>query len=194
VICLTRRCGAWLPQVCSLFRASDRTPREAPIPLDAELINAFLSAVQTVLVQETGVSATRESRPGIDRSTTTPYEITAIIGITGDIAGMVMISMPKETALRFYSAVMGEEKTEADSIVASAIAEFTNTVSGTAAITLDDKGLSAAAFLDQLQGKSAKSPLALGKDITYTGDAKAAEAVLGAVRRGLQMLAVAGSK
>ena len=58
----------------------------------------------------------------------------------------------------------------------------------------DDKGLSAAAFLDQLQGKSAKSPLALGKDITYTGDAKAAEAVLGAVRRGLQMLAVAGSK
>jgi len=129
--------------VCSLFRASDRTPREAPIPLDAELINAFLSAVQTVLVQETGVSATRESRPGIDRSTTTPYEITAIIGITGDIAGMVMISMPKETALRFYSAVMGEEKTEADSIVASAIAEFTNTVAGTAAIALDDKGLSA---------------------------------------------------
>ena len=143
MICLTRRCGAWLPQVCSLFRASDRTPREAPIPLDAELINAFLSAVQTVLVQETGVSATRESRPGIDRSTTTPYEITAIIGITGDIAGMVMISMPKETALRFYSAVMGEEKTEADSIVASAIAEFTNTVAGTAAIALDDKGLSA---------------------------------------------------
>ena len=143
MICLTRRCGAWLPQVCSLFRASDRTPREAPIPLDAELINAFLSAVQTVLVQETGVSATRESRPGIDRSTITPYEITAIIGITGDIAGMVMISMPKETALRFYSAVMGEEKTEADSIVASAIAEFTNTVAGTAAIALDDKGLSA---------------------------------------------------
>ena len=143
MICLTRRCGAWLPQVCSLFRASDRTPREAPIPLDAELINAFLSAVQTVLVQETGVSATRESRPGIDRSTTTPYEITAIIGITGDIAGMVMISMPKETALRFYSAVMGEERAEADSIVASAIAEFTNTVSGTAAIALDDKGLSA---------------------------------------------------
>jgi hypothetical protein len=58
----------------------------------------------------------------------------------------------------------------------------------------DDKGLSAAAFLDQLQGKSAQSPLALGKDVTYSGDAKAAEAVLGAVRRGVHMLAVAGSK
>ena len=58
----------------------------------------------------------------------------------------------------------------------------------------DDKGLNAATFLDQFKGKSTQSPLALGKDITYTGDAKAAEAVLGAVRRGLQMLAVAGSK
>jgi hypothetical protein len=36
--------------------------------------------------------------------------------------------------------------------------------------------------------------LAIGKDITYAGDTKAAEAVLGAVRRGLQMLAVAGGK
>ena len=58
----------------------------------------------------------------------------------------------------------------------------------------DDKGLNAAAFLDQLKGKTAKSPLALGKDIQYSGDAKAAEAVLSAVRRGLQMLAVAASK
>jgi Na+-translocating ferredoxin:NAD+ oxidoreductase RnfG subunit len=58
----------------------------------------------------------------------------------------------------------------------------------------DEKGLSAAAFLDQFKGKTAQSPLALGKDITYAGNAKSAEAVLSAVRRGLQMLAVAGRK
>ena len=58
----------------------------------------------------------------------------------------------------------------------------------------DEAGLSAAAFLDQFKGKSAASPLALGKDFNYAGDAKAAEAVLSAVRRGLHMLAVAGGK
>ena len=58
----------------------------------------------------------------------------------------------------------------------------------------DDKGLSTAAFLDQLKGKTAQSPLTLGKDVRFTGDAKAAEAFLGAVRRGLQMLAVAAGK
>ena len=56
----------------------------------------------------------------------------------------------------------------------------------------DDKGLSAPAFLDQLKGKSTQAPLAVGKDIKYTGDAKSAEAFLSAVRRGLQMLAAAG--
>jgi Na+-translocating ferredoxin:NAD+ oxidoreductase RnfG subunit len=58
----------------------------------------------------------------------------------------------------------------------------------------DEKALGAAAFLDQFQGKNAKSPLTLGKDINYTGDAKAAEAVVSAVRRGLQMLATAAGK
>src|SRR5262249_27617641 len=55
----------------------------------------------------------------------------------------------------------------------------------------DDKDLSAATFLDQLKGKNAQSPLAVGKDIKYSGDAKSAEALLSAVRRGLQMLAAA---
>ena len=55
----------------------------------------------------------------------------------------------------------------------------------------DDQGLSAAAFLDQLKGKTTQSPLAVGKDIKYAGNAKSAEAFLSAVRRGLQMLATA---
>ena len=58
----------------------------------------------------------------------------------------------------------------------------------------DDTSVGTAAFLDQLKGKKAQSPLSLGKDIRYPGDAKAAEAVLSAVRRGLQMLVVAGNK
>jgi hypothetical protein len=58
----------------------------------------------------------------------------------------------------------------------------------------DDPGLSASSFLDQLKGKTSQSPLALGKDVRYEGNAKAAEAVLGAVRRGMLLLAAAGAK
>jgi len=55
----------------------------------------------------------------------------------------------------------------------------------------DDPGLGAAAFLDQIKGKGIQSPLAAGRDISYAGDAKAAQALLNAVRRGLHLLAAA---
>jgi hypothetical protein len=55
----------------------------------------------------------------------------------------------------------------------------------------DDPGLGVPAFLDQVKGKSTQSPLAVGKDIQYAGDAKAAQALLNAVRRGLHLLAAA---
>ena len=58
----------------------------------------------------------------------------------------------------------------------------------------DDPALSTAAFLGQFQGKNAGSPLALGRDIRFPGNPKAAEIFLNTVRRGLQMLAAAGSK
>ncbi len=55
----------------------------------------------------------------------------------------------------------------------------------------DDPALAQAAFLDQIQGKSAKSPLKTGQDIRFSGNAQAADAVLSAVRRGLFLLGAA---
>ena len=58
----------------------------------------------------------------------------------------------------------------------------------------DDPGLSANGFLDQLKGKAIQSPLTVGKDVRYGGDAQAAQALLSAVRRGMQLLAAAAGK
>ena len=58
----------------------------------------------------------------------------------------------------------------------------------------DDPNLSSAGFLDQIQGKNLQSPLKVGQDIRYPGDAKPAQALLNAVRRGLYLLAAAQSK
>ncbi|MBI3896401.1 MAG: hypothetical protein HY313_10780 [Acidobacteria bacterium] len=55
----------------------------------------------------------------------------------------------------------------------------------------DDPKLSAKEFLDQFQGKNSKSPLALGQDIRYAGDANAGQSLLKAVRRGMYLLQAA---
>lgn len=52
----------------------------------------------------------------------------------------------------------------------------------------DEAGLAAATFLDQFKGKNSSAPLAPGKDLRYSGNVKAAEAVASAVRRGLHLL------
>jgi Na+-translocating ferredoxin:NAD+ oxidoreductase RnfG subunit len=58
----------------------------------------------------------------------------------------------------------------------------------------DDPGLSAEAFLSQFKGKNAQSPLAVGKDIRFGGNAKSAEALTSAVRRAMHLLAAAEGK
>lgn len=58
----------------------------------------------------------------------------------------------------------------------------------------DDKMLGQQAFLDQLQGKTSQSPLKVGQDIKFSGDAKSAQAVLSAVHRGLLLIAAAQPK
>jgi len=56
---------------------------------------------------------------------------------------------------------------------------------------VDEAGLGAPEFLNQIQGKSAASPLRVGQDIRYSGNALAAQALLDAVRRGLHLYAAA---
>jgi len=55
----------------------------------------------------------------------------------------------------------------------------------------DDPGLGAAAFLDQIRGKLAQSPMKVGQDIQFSGNPKSAQALLNAVRRGLFLLIAA---
>ena len=58
----------------------------------------------------------------------------------------------------------------------------------------DEAGLASAEFLNQIQGKSLTSPLKVGEDIRYAGDAMSAKALLNAVHRGLHLYAAAQGK
>ena len=55
----------------------------------------------------------------------------------------------------------------------------------------DEPGLAADAFLNQIQGNDAQSAMTVGQDLKYSGDAKAAQALVNAVRRALHLLAAA---
>ena len=108
------------------------------IELDVRLINPFIEAIQAVLSKEVGATISRSGSPGLTAGSKLPHEVTAIIGITGDLVGLVLISLPAESALKFFELVVGEAK---DDIVRSAIAELANTIVGTASVGFEDMDL-----------------------------------------------------
>jgi chemotaxis protein CheX len=105
----------------------------------AEFINPFLHAACEVLESELG-STPRRGTVGLQRSAYTSDEVTAVVGVTGAIAGMVLYSMTEETARAIVTKMMGQDFPDFDALAQSGIAEIGNVVTGRAAVLLADAG------------------------------------------------------
>jgi chemotaxis protein CheX len=107
----------------------------------AEFINPFLQAATEVLESELGSTPTR-GPVGLQRSPYTSDEVTAVIAVTGDVAGIVLFAMTEATACSMVSRMMGQEFEELDALAQSGIAEIGNVITGRAAVLLSEAGYS----------------------------------------------------
>lgn len=105
----------------------------------AEFINPFLQAASEVLETELG-SPPERGTMGLQRSPHTSAEVTAIVAVTGDVAGMVILAMTEATARSVVSRMMGQDFPEFDSLAQSGIAEVGNVITGRAAVLLSEAG------------------------------------------------------
>ena len=105
----------------------------------AEIINPFLQATSEVLESELG-SAPERGTIGLQRSAYTSDEVTAVVAVTGDVAGMVLFAMSEATARGIVSKMMGQDFDEFDALAQSGIAEIGNVITGRAAVLLSEAG------------------------------------------------------
>jgi chemotaxis protein CheX len=105
----------------------------------AEFINPFLQAATEVLESELGSTPQRGSI-GLQRSAYTSDDVTAVVAVTGEVAGMVMFAMTEHTARAMVSRMMGQDFPEFDALAQSGIAEIGNVITGRAAILLAEAG------------------------------------------------------
>jgi chemotaxis protein CheX len=105
----------------------------------AEVINPFLQAASEVLESELG-SAPRRGAIGLQRSAYTSDEVTAVVAVTGEVAGMVLFAMTETTARAMVSKMMDQEFPELDALAQSGIAEIGNVITGRAACLLSEAG------------------------------------------------------
>ncbi len=105
----------------------------------AEFINPFLQAATEVLESELG-SMPQRGTIGLQRSAYTSDDVTAVVAVTGDVAGMVLFAMTESTARSMVSRMMGQDFPEFDALAQSGIAEIGNVITGRAAILLAEAG------------------------------------------------------
>ncbi len=99
--------------------------------MQVELINVFIKAATDVLQSEVGEETTAGSVRVLS-SAQTSEEVTVMIGVSGDVRGMVLLGMSERTAKAIVSRMMGEPCPLFDELAQSGIAEMGNVITGLA--------------------------------------------------------------
>jgi chemotaxis protein CheX len=104
-----------------------------------EIINPFIQAATEVLETELGAEALRGALH-VRKSACTTNEVTTLVGVTGQVSGIVLYSMSLATAIGLVSRMMGQEFTEFDALAQSGIGELGNVITGRAGVLLSQAG------------------------------------------------------
>lgn len=107
----------------------------------AELINPFVSAMHNVFETMLGCALARG--PLSLRHDHTPvYDVSGLIGLSGQYRGMAVVSVDRQTAIRAAEVMLGSPPAELDDDVLDAIGEITNMSAGAAKTQLEQYSLS----------------------------------------------------
>jgi len=104
-----------------------------------EYINPFVESAFNVLNEVLGSEITRGEL--YLKATSQPVlGVAAIIGLTGDVEGRVLLDMSRETATAIASVMNGEELPDLDPLAKATIAELANMITGRAVTKLHELG------------------------------------------------------
>ncbi len=104
-----------------------------------ELIQPFINAADAVLSQ--GLSGTTKvENLAMDEQGYRRKGVAAMVGLTGDIEGRIILDLEPQTAVRVASHYAGANLPESDSLIKETIFELANQVVGNAVSALNDQG------------------------------------------------------
>lgn len=107
--------------------------------MNIKFLNPFVEAAHEVLQAEAGLSITR-GRLTLQKSALTTEDLTVLLGVVGQVDGVVLYGLSAATGLALVSRMMGQEFTELDSLAQSGIAELGNVITGRASVKLAEAG------------------------------------------------------
>ncbi|MCH8165597.1 MAG: chemotaxis protein CheX [Planctomycetes bacterium] len=109
--------------------------------MDTSYVTAFIDATQIVFDTMLSMPITF-GRPEVAESLPTKFDISGIIGLSGDVVGAVVLSFPKETAEGVVTAFAGAPLSANSDDFADAIGELANMISGNAKAKFTGRSIS----------------------------------------------------
>ena len=141
--------------------------------MDSELINQFLRATDDTFRTMLGSGARLNGKPFLQQEASSEQEISAMIGLSGHLQGVIALRFEREVAFRVVQAFLGMEETPPEDQVLDGLGELANIVAGAAkaAVGRPDVSLSLPQVVLSEEGHrlhhSAKMP---GIGIPFTSD------------------------
>ena len=108
---------------------------------NVKFMNPFVEAASEVLKAEVGTEV-RRGTLSLQKSAMTTDDITVLISLVGQVQGVVLYGLSKETGLGLVSKITDQEFKEFDSLAQSGVAELGNVITGRATIKLSESGYS----------------------------------------------------
>jgi chemotaxis protein CheX len=99
--------------------------------INPKLIVPFVNSVRTVFATMVGVQTT-VGRPEIKSATCPSYDVSSIIGFSGEVIGSVVVSFQQQAALKLVAAFAGQEIPFDSPDFADAVGELANMIAGNA--------------------------------------------------------------
>ncbi|MDR2630943.1 MAG: chemotaxis protein CheX [Spirochaetaceae bacterium] len=93
-------------------------------------IQPFIGVCKKVFKEFVGCELSEERPYFAEKETVNDWDISAVIGLTGEARGAVVISMKKNLALQITDILTGTEHTELDDETVDAIGEIVNIIAG----------------------------------------------------------------
>jgi chemotaxis protein CheX len=98
--------------------------------MDVRLMNAFIGATRQLMELVVDVDHFEKKSLQVDEQMETLYDISALIGLTGDYTGSLVLSVPEGLALLMLHNVTGEEITTFDADACDTMGELLNIIVG----------------------------------------------------------------
>jgi chemotaxis protein CheX len=108
--------------------------------MKVQIVNRYVQAALEVIAKETG-NAVQRGGLHLEGNPYTTDDVTAVIGVAGQVTGSVYLSMDESVALSLISAMLGQKTEKLDDLCQSGIAEMANVITGLAGTKLGDDGI-----------------------------------------------------